>query len=174
MDYDSPNGTSIHDLQSRGSQVGSRDLRDNLQGMPQNLQQQMQQRMQQSQRQQLPQRQQLSAPKQAQEQEQEEVDVEELAKHINKNINEGKGRESEDDDDKDDEDKFNMSLPKNFKEPLLFLAIYVVMSFATVREFLGTYITYLNPNEEGVVSFAGIIIYGVIMVSLFMMGRKFL
>jgi hypothetical protein len=61
---------------------------------------------------------------------------------------------------------------KGLTEFLLLLTLYVIMSQNFVLSFASTYIHQLNPTDEGVISMSGIIIYGIIMVVLFMVVRK--
>jgi hypothetical protein len=103
----------------------------------------------------------------------EPIDIEELAKDISDNLNDKEPFESEE-IEKENESNLTLSVPHNLKEPLILLIIYVIMSQSFVRELLGKYITILNPNEEGVVPIVGIIIYGIILVGLFMFVKKLL
>ncbi len=41
------------------------------------------------------------------------------------------------------------------------------MSQNFFKKMIGKYITQINPNEEGIVSFTGIAVYGLVMVVLF-------
>ena len=57
-------------------------------------------------------------------------------------------------------------------EPLLLLTIYVILSQPFAINFASNYIDQLNPNEDGTISLMGIIIYGVILVLMFMVLRR--
>ena len=57
-------------------------------------------------------------------------------------------------------------------EFLLLLTLYVIMSQPFVVSFASSYIHQLNPNEDGTVNMTGIIIYGMIMIVLFLIVRK--
>jgi hypothetical protein len=57
-------------------------------------------------------------------------------------------------------------------EPLLLLTIYVIMSQPFAINLASYYIDQLNPNEDNCTPLSGIIIYGVIMVILFMVLRR--
>jgi len=61
---------------------------------------------------------------------------------------------------------------KVLTEFLLLLTLYVIMSQPFVLSFASSYIQQLNPTEEGSVNMSGIIIYGMIMIVLFMVVRR--
>jgi len=61
---------------------------------------------------------------------------------------------------------------KTLTEILLLLTLYVIMSQPFVMGFASSYIHQLNPNEEGTISMTGIIIYGLILIVMFMVVRK--
>lgn len=61
---------------------------------------------------------------------------------------------------------------KLLTEFLMLLTLYVIMSQPFVLSYASTYITQLNPNEEGTINMTGIIIYGLILTVLFMVLRK--
>jgi hypothetical protein len=102
----------------------------------------------------------------------EPFDIDELAKDINDNLNEKE--EFDTDSEEKDSDNFTLSIPNNFKDPLLLLIIFVILSQSSVRQLFGKYITFINPDEEGVVSLMGIVIYGVILVTIYMLIKKLL
>lgn len=57
-------------------------------------------------------------------------------------------------------------------EPLLLVSIYVVMSQPAINQFASKYISLLEPNNDGIVELGGIIIYGAILTSLFLILRR--
>jgi len=57
-------------------------------------------------------------------------------------------------------------------EPILLIALYVVMSQPSINQLASKYISYLEPNNDGVVELGGIIIYGTILTSLFLILRR--
>ena len=57
-------------------------------------------------------------------------------------------------------------------EPLLLLTIYVILSQPFAISFASHYIDQLNPNEDSSIPLSGIIIYGVILVIMFLVLRK--
>lgn len=65
-------------------------------------------------------------------------------------------------------------IPEMFREPLLILILYVVLSQAFVYKALGKYIPQINPDMEGQVSLSGIVIYGVLLAVLYALTKKFL
>ena len=62
---------------------------------------------------------------------------------------------------------FNFTIPEMIKDPILIWVIYMLMSQNFFKKLIGKYLTQINPNEEGVVTFSGVAIYGLVMVVLF-------
>ena len=62
---------------------------------------------------------------------------------------------------------------QNIKDFLIIVVAYIILSTETARTFIGSYITSINPNEEGIVGFNGILIYGIILALLFIIIRIF-
>lgn len=69
---------------------------------------------------------------------------------------------------------FMETIPEWVKEIVLFVIIYFIFSLGFVKSGLGKYIKYVNPNEEGEMSFIGIIIYGILLISVFLIARYFI
>lgn len=115
-------------------------------------------------------------------------DIQELARDINENLRLGPNPKflskntfdenisddtfdsvsdiSEDTNNKQ-ENKFISSIPVVLREPLLILILYVILSQSIVKDTIGKYIPQINPNEDGKVSFLGILIYGIILSTLY-------
>ncbi len=167
MEGYSYDGTSISELQNKSNGSGIRDVRDNVRNNPQMTQQQQQIAHQQHQYQQR----QLQQDKGDQN---EQFDIEDLAKDISDNLNEKELFENEDTEKDSEEDKLTLSIPNNLKDPLLLLIIYMILSQSSVRQLFGKYITLINPDQEGIVSTVGVLIYGLIMVGMFMLIKKLL
>lgn len=76
----------------------------------------------------------------------------------------------------DDEESVGwlQSIPPWLKEILLFTIIYFIFSMGSVKNTIGTYIKYINPDSDGNVSFIGIIIYGVLLICTFLVARHFI
>lgn len=102
----------------------------------------------------------------------EQIDIDELARDISENLNDKEPFAQETDDD--NKESLTFSIPHDWKDPLILLIIYVILSQASVRQLFGKYISFINPNEEGIVSQSGIIIYGIILIALYMIIKKFL
>jgi len=119
------------------------------------------------------------------------VDREEQNKihHLVRNINQSlddyapsKSQNTEDSEDDSTEKEENINqksrtdsyIPDILKEPLLLIIIYVVLSQGFVRKGIGSYISYINPGQDGYVSFIGYVIYGTILAILFMFFKKIL
>ncbi len=65
-------------------------------------------------------------------------------------------------------------IPDMLREPLLLLVLFVILSEGTVKDTISKYISQLNPDFNGRVSRVGVIIYGVILATLFVLGKKLL
>jgi hypothetical protein len=59
-------------------------------------------------------------------------------------------------------------------EPILLLVIYIILSQEKIRDTFMKYIPILNPTDEGEINLSGIILYGIILVGLFMLSKKIL
>jgi len=57
---------------------------------------------------------------------------------------------------------------------ILLFIIFMLMSQQFVKNFIGTYIKAININENGIVPFSGVVIYGLIFVSLFISSKIFI
>lgn len=111
------------------------------------------------------------------------MNVSDLAKNLNDNLNDD-FLDSLTDDDGDDDDNSDKNdsignklvsfIPKFLREPLLVLILFLILSHPGVRTFLGTYIPQINPNTDGIVSFSGVFIYGILLASLFLLFKQFL
>jgi hypothetical protein len=60
----------------------------------------------------------------------------------------------------------------NYKDFILIFAIYFVLSQEMVKDFFGNYFNSLNPDSEGKVNIQGVIIYGLILSTLFIVLKK--
>jgi hypothetical protein len=182
-DY-SYDGTSINDLQNKSTGNGrdmrntrdTRDTRDTINNQQMSQQQydlhQQQYREQQQQYHQQMEQQQEKHQQNEVDNQKEHFDIDELAKDISNNLNEKELFDGETEDKEDD--NFTLSIPSNLKDPLLLLIIFVILSQSSVRQLFGKYISYINPDEEGVVSLMGIVIYGIILVAIYMLIKKLL
>ena len=187
-------GTSIQDLQNQSlSQPASltddyaniRNLQD-VQQMHQGHQMPMQGNPQLQQMQQMHQMQQLQQMQQMPSNipnstisPQDASDIEDLVRNINDNISEEDIIKTEDnaaeikESDQSQSSSF-LGIPGWLYEPLLLLAIYLLMSQAFVKDNIGKYIKQINPDADGQVSFVGVLIYGIILVVVFMVAKKYL
>jgi len=98
-----------------------------------------------------------------------DFDIEELTRDINENIPDETFLsviESEEDN--------STYIPFGWKEPLLLLIIYLLLSQAIVRQTVGKYIPQLNPSADGTVSFVGVLIYGILLVTVYFILKKIL
>ena len=114
----------------------------------------------------------------------EQNKIHHLVKNINQSLDDyapSKSQNTEDseDDSTEKEEDINSKIkssdsyiPEILKEPLLIIIIYVIMSQGFVRKSIGSYISYINPNQDGYVSLIGYITYGTILALLFMFFKK--
>lgn len=65
-------------------------------------------------------------------------------------------------------------IPPDWRDPLLILVIFIILSQPAIRDGFGKYIKYINCDENGRVPFIGVLIYGIILVSIFMLSKKFI
>ena len=86
-------------------------------------------------------------------------------------------KESTEPIDKDIRDKKNLinsffkTYKHHIKDFLIIIVAYIILSTETVRTFIGSYVSSINPNEDGVVGFNGILTYGIILALLFIIIR---
>jgi len=83
------------------------------------------------------------------------------------------------------EDKIPVKNSKNFlsyifddcfgiKDFILLFSIYFILSQDMIKDLFAGYFTCLNPDEEGKVGVKGIIVYGLILTTIFMLSKKYL
>jgi len=103
------------------------------------------------------------------------TDAEELARDLNENLPDTFASVSEVTDEKANTNRFNIMsrIPSTFRDPLIILVIFILLSLPIVRETIGTYIPQINPDGEGKIGFTGILIYGIVLVALFMLVKRF-
>lgn len=63
--------------------------------------------------------------------------------------------------------KLPFRIPEFIRDPLLIWIIFILLSQNFIKQLIGKYVKQINPNEEGVVSFMGVVIYGLIFAVLF-------
>lgn len=105
-----------------------------------------------------------------------------LISDINKSLDDYAPTNSKTIDDTEEDDEINENssegwltkIPNWIKEIFLFIVIYFIFSTGLFKKSVGTYIKYINPDDEGNVSFLGIIIYGLLLIITFMIARYFL
>lgn len=100
-------------------------------------------------------------------------DISNLVSNINKSLekNNGKIEIKCDKEIEKKEDSWHSSIPIWLKEIALFLVIYLIMSMGTTKRTIGNYIDYINPDENGDVSFLGLLIYGLILIVIYMICK---
>lgn len=65
-------------------------------------------------------------------------------------------------------------LPKQLVDPLIILGLFVLLSHPAARTFIGDYIKQTRPGASGQVSMTGVIIYGILLATLFALIKKFI
>ncbi len=108
-------------------------------------------------------------------------DIKNLVKDINRSLEDFDGSKSESDESETDdienieENKpVNSYIPEFVKEGLLIIIIYVLLSQEFVRNNIGKFITYINPDDTGKIYIIGYISYGTILAILFLFFKKVL
>ena len=113
-------------------------------------------------------------PRQPQRQEQ---DIEDLALDISNSLPSDTGNISVNDMREDFDDNksggYLSFIPEILREPLIILVLFILLSEAFVQENIGKYIPQVNPCE-GKVSRVGVVIYGIVLVILYMILKKLL
>jgi len=65
-------------------------------------------------------------------------------------------------------------VPMLVQDSILILIIYIILSQPLIKNTIGNYIKQIQPRTNGEVSQMGIIIYGIILVLLYALTKKFL
>ena len=101
--------------------------------------------------------------------------IENLISDINESFDDfSPSDEKEESEHEDDQIISYTKFLEHLKEPALLLTIYLIMSQEQVKNIIGKYVTYINPKEDGSVTFVGVIVYGLILVILFITLKKLL
>lgn len=66
------------------------------------------------------------------------------------------------------------NVPKMLREPLIILVLYIILSLPAVYTFIGKYVKPINCDATGRVSFAGVVIYGIILATTYALTKKIL
>lgn len=105
--------------------------------------------------------------------------ISKLVSDVNKSLEDfapsiSKSESEESEEQIDNSNGLLSTIPNWIKEIILFVVIYFIFSMGFVKNYVGTYIKYINPDSEGNISFIGIIIYGTILISIFLIFKYFL
>jgi hypothetical protein len=65
-------------------------------------------------------------------------------------------------------------IPYFLKEIILLLIIYFILSLTIVKDTIGKYLSYINKDESGNISYIGIIIYAILIAVIFVTVRYYL
>ena len=103
-----------------------------------------------------------------------ELDIEELTKDINENIPEETVLSLDTFDDGSQSGGILSFIPKEWREPLLLLVVYLLFSQQLVKQTFTNYIPQLRPDAEGKVGLFGVLIYGILIVTFYFLARKYL
>jgi len=93
----------------------------------------------------------------------DDIDDNNKKKYIKKDIK--KNKRNKNNITKKEKDIFQ--IPELIKDAGLIWIIYLVLSINIIKNFVAQYLTVLNPNEEGVVSFKGVAIYGFLLAIMY-------
>jgi len=76
-------------------------------------------------------------------------------------------KEDKEKSDKKSKFKLPFKIPEFIRDPLLIWIIFILLSQNFIKQLIGKYVKQINPNEDGVVSFLGVVVYGLIFAVLF-------
>ena len=65
----------------------------------------------------------------------------------------------------------NTGLVDTLFDAVLLFVIYMLMSQHFIKSFIGTYISVINGNQDGVVSNFGVAVYGLIFIIIFILSK---
>lgn len=82
--------------------------------------------------------------------------------------------DTQDDIESNNDTKSSYITTHMLKEMFLIIIIYVVLSQAFIRKNIGKYITYINPDENGMIPIFGYAIYGAFLAAIFVLCKKIL
>ena len=100
------------------------------------------------------------------------TNIEELAKDLNTNLNTNVIEHLEKDPEVEDD---SLTLPETIREPLLILAVYVLLSHPSVKAMINNAIPQIaNYASENKVNWVELIIYGVLLAALVTIFKKLL
>lgn len=146
------------------------------QTMPQNMPQNMSQTIPQNISQRMPQRMQQRMPYISD----EETNIEDLARDLNSTLSiENYSDKSV--PGKEQKVRMNKSnggllsrVPSILREPLILVTLYVILSQPVVKDTIARYIPQINSGMYGDVPFTGVLIYGLILATLYVVIKKLL
>lgn len=120
------------------------------------------------------QQEQMMMQQQALYEQQQQSSMDDLVQDINTNLSSPATEASTDSSEKDtgENEGFISFIPEALQEPLLILLIYVILSQPIVIKTFGQYIKHLNPDESCHVPLLGIIIYGIILATFYILAKK--
>lgn len=112
-------------------------------------------------------------------------DINDAIKHDKRRKKSARSDESDTEDNQDNTEIEEDVQPKEkkslktvissfLKEPILLLVLFIILSINPVKNAIGQYIPYINPDENGVVGIMGIASYGAVLVVLFTIIRYFI
>jgi hypothetical protein len=105
------------------------------------------------------------------------LDIQDLAKDINNNFRKDTfDTVAENKENNKDDESLHLfgDMSSNLRDPIIIFILYIILSQSSVIGFFGKYIKQLNPDDDGKFSFAAVVIYGIILVGLFIIIRKFI
>jgi hypothetical protein len=108
--------------------------------------------------------------------EEEEPNIEDLAIDISNSLpaNSFPEEMAEIEDPEIEKSGYLSFVPEMLREPLLILVLFILLSEGTIKDFISNYVDQLNPDNVGVVSRVGVVIYGLLLATLYVLAKKLL
>lgn len=100
-------------------------------------------------------------------------EMEELARDISDNLPEEEMllspelEQELEEEEKSENGSYLSIVPRDLREPLIIVALFIILSQPQVRNTIARYIKQINPGPNGQVPMTGILAYGVIFATLF-------
>lgn len=102
-------------------------------------------------------------------------DIENLARDIADNMPDNQGYiENTEVQDTDTKNSLTNDLPKLLKDPFIIVVLFIVLSQPAVIRNIGRYVPQILPNSNGIVPMSGLVIYGVLLATLYTLIKMYI
>jgi len=101
-------------------------------------------------------------------------EMSELASEIGKGFDEEMIIDTESEEEPNEQSGYLEYIPTALKEPLAIVAIFVFLSHPKVKTAIGKYIKQINPTDDCQVPFSGVVIYGIILATIYHFVKKYI